>query len=55
VPWQDAVPELTTQVLPVQTTELPQLPLALHVCTPLPEHRVVFGAQTPLQPPATQA
>jgi hypothetical protein len=31
------------------------LPLALHVCTPLPEHRVVLGAQTPLQPPATQA
>jgi hypothetical protein len=31
------------------------LPLALHVCTPLPEHRVVFGAQTPLQPPDVQA
>jgi hypothetical protein len=39
----------------VQTTELPQLPLALQVWTPFPEHCVLPGAQTPLQPPDTQA
>jgi hypothetical protein len=33
----------------VQVAELPQVPLAVHVCTPLPdcEHCVVLGAQTP--------
>ena len=36
LPWHAAVPDVTTQALPVQTTEVPQLPLALHVCTPLP-------------------
>jgi hypothetical protein len=39
----------------VQTTDVPQLPLALQVCTPLPEHCVLPGAQTPLQPPDTHA
>jgi hypothetical protein len=46
---------VTTQVFPVHTTELPQAPLALQVCTPLPEHRVVLGAQMPVHAPATQA
>jgi hypothetical protein len=54
-PWHDAFPEATTHACPVQTTEFPQLPLALHVCTPLPAHCVVPGAQMPLQPPETQA
>lgn len=34
---------------------MPQLPAALHVWTPLPEHWVLPGAQTPVHPPATQA
>jgi hypothetical protein len=46
---------VTTQVFPVHTTEFPQAPLLLQVCTPFPEHLVVAGAQTPVHPPNTQA
>jgi hypothetical protein len=40
---------------PVHATAAPHVPVALQVCTPLPEHRVVLGAHTPAHPPATQA
>jgi hypothetical protein len=54
-PLQDAVPDVTTHACPVHAAEAPQLPLALQVCTPLPEHCVLLGAQTPLHPPDTHA
>ena len=54
-PWHAAPVEVAVHALFVQSEAGPQLPLALHVCTPLPEHCVEFGAQTPLQPPLTQA
>jgi hypothetical protein len=37
----------------VHATAEPQAPLALHVSTPLPEHVVWLGAQTPAQAPET--
>jgi hypothetical protein len=39
----------------LQATDVPQAPLDEQVCTPLPEHRVAFGVQTPVHPPDTQA
>jgi hypothetical protein len=44
-----------THALLLQGVALPQAPLALQVCTPLPEHWVDPGAQLPTQPPFTQA
>ena len=39
----------------VHSAGLLQVPVALHVWTPLPEQRVVPGAQTPVHPPETHA
>jgi hypothetical protein len=40
----------------VQATGAPHTPLAMHVSTPLPEHRVELGVQTPgPEHPAVQA
>ena len=35
----------------VHADALPHCPLALQVCTPLPEHCVAPGTQTPVQTP----
>jgi hypothetical protein len=39
----------------VQAAAVFQVPAALHVCTPLPEHCVAPGAHTPVHDPITHA
>jgi hypothetical protein len=45
----------STHAWAVHGVALPHAPLALHVATPLPEHCVESGLQTPTQPPWTHA
>jgi hypothetical protein len=55
VPWQDATPPSDEQVDAVQATAAPQFPVASHVATPLPEHWVAPGTQTPPHAPLAHA
>jgi hypothetical protein len=43
-----------THVWLLHAETLLQVPLAVQVCTPLPEHCVWPGAHTPVQAPLTQ-
>jgi hypothetical protein len=43
------------QVLPAQSFAVPQVPVASQVWTPLPEHFVSPGLQTPTHAPWTHA
>ena len=52
---QDPAHAPLTHAWLVQLATLPHVPLALHVCTPLPEHCVFPGTHTPTQPPPVHA
>jgi len=45
----DPVHAPATHVEPLHVTAVPHVPLDWHVCTPLPEHWVAPGVQTPPQ------
>jgi hypothetical protein len=49
----EQAPPLHTPV--AQGQGVPHCPFAAHVSTLLPEHRVAFGAQTPVHTPSTHA